>query len=63
MFDVFFELMFPYLSGLLIRNGLEGFGMLDSQGAPQPLVLGGRLINRPCISFGFTAASWLALLF
>ena len=55
--------MIPYLSGLLIRNGLEGFGMLDSQGAPQPLVLGGGLNNLPCISFGFTAASWLALLF
>lgn len=41
LFDVFFELMVPYLSGLLIRNGLEGFGVLDANGAPQPLILGG----------------------
>lgn len=42
--------MIPYLSGLLIRNGLEGFDMLDSQGAPQPLVLGGGL-NQPAMYF------------
>ena len=50
LFDVFFDLMIPYLSGLLIRNGLERFGMLDSQGAPQPLVLGGGL-NQPAMYF------------
>lgn len=50
LFDVFFELMIPYLSGLLIRNGLEGFGMLDSQAAPQPLALGGGL-NQPAMYF------------
>ena len=42
--------MIPYLSGLLIRNGLEGFGMLVSQGATQPLVLGGGL-NQPAMYF------------
>ena len=42
--------MIPYLSGLLIRNGLEGFGMLDSQAAPQRLVLGGGL-NQPAMYY------------
>ena len=41
LFDAFFELMIPFLSGLMIRNGLEGYGNLNAMGLPQPIVIGG----------------------
>ncbi len=40
LLDALFELMVPYLSGLLIRNGLEGYGNLSAEGLPQPIVYG-----------------------
>lgn len=43
LLDAFFELMIPYLSGYLIRNGLEGYGALNELGLPQPIIAGGEL--------------------
>lgn len=41
LLDATFELMIPYLSGLLIRNGLEGYAALDALGNPSPIIYGG----------------------
>ena len=50
LLDAFCELMIPYLSGMLIRNGLEGYGALDQLGQPQPIINGGGL-NQPAMYY------------
>lgn len=49
LLDVALEIMVPFMSGLLIRCGLEGYGALTPEGIPQPLIVGGGL-NQPAMS-------------
>ena len=51
--DVALEIMIPFMSGLLIRYGIEGYGALTPSGAPQPLIVGGG-IDQPAM-----ASVWL----
>lgn len=50
LFDALFELLIPFLSGLLIKNGIEGYGALTPQGAPQPIIIGGGF-DQPAMYF------------
>lgn len=49
LLDATFELLIPYLSGLLIRQGIEGYGVLDANNNPQPLIVGNGL-DQPAMS-------------
>ncbi len=68
LLDVAMEIMIPFMSGLLIRYGVEGYGALTPSGAPQPLIVGGG-IDQPAMSsvwfFGglMVGCAFLAILF